>query len=234
LARQFFGSKSPIGRSLVLTPWPDVRRRIVGVVQAVRYGGLKEELAPTVYVPVDQIPMGRLRLVVRTENPPAQVLTAIRERIWGIDPRLAFDAIGTYESRIEALSSPELWALRLVLALGVLGLVLSGSCIYAATTQLVSQRFRELGIRVALGSSPSGVIRHVVSERLPDLLAGLVLGLTGVWLVSRWARSVLFEVSPLDPGLLTASILVLAVAALLALYLPARRAGRIDPATILR
>jgi predicted permease len=234
LARQFFGSESPIGRSLVLTPWPDVRRRIIGVVQSVRYGGLKEEIAPAVYVPVDQIPMGRLRLVVRIENPPAAVLPAIRERIWRIDPRLAFDAVGTYESRIEAVSSPELWALRLVLALGVLGLVLSGSCIYAATTQLVSQHFRELGIRAALGSSPSGVVRHVVSERLPDLLLGLVLGLAGVWLVGRSARSVLFEVSPLDPGLLTASILVLATAALLALYLPARRAGRIDPATILR
>ncbi len=234
LARQFFGSESPIGRSLVLTPWPDVGRRIIGVVQSVRYGGLKEEIPPTVYVPVEQAPLGRLRLVVRMENASAAVLPAIRERIWGIDPRLAFDAIGSYEGRIEAVSSPELWALRLVLALGVLGLVLSGSCIYAATTQLVSQRFRELGIRVALGSSPTGVVRHVISERLPDLLAGLALGLAGVWLVGRWARSVLFEVSPLDPGLLTASILVLAAAALLALYLPARRAGRIDPATILR
>ncbi|HEV7508153.1 MAG TPA: ADOP family duplicated permease [Thermoanaerobaculia bacterium] len=234
LARRFFASENPIGRFLVLTPWPKVQRRIVGVVSAVKFGGLRGEFAPTVYVPTDQIPWGRLRLVVRTEAPPATILAAARKRIWDIDPRLAFDAIGTYQSRIEALSSPDRWALRLVLALGILGLVLSGSCIYAMTTQLVSQRFRELAIRLALGSPPSRLIRHVISERLPDLVIGLVLGLAGVWMIGRWARSVLFEVSPLDPLLLGVSVVILAGAALLALFLPARRAARIDPITILR
>jgi putative ABC transport system permease protein len=78
LARQFFGSEDPVGRPLVLTPWPDVRRRIVGVVPAVKFGGLREEPAPTVYVPVDQIPLGRLRLVVRTETQPATFLPDLR------------------------------------------------------------------------------------------------------------------------------------------------------------
>jgi putative ABC transport system permease protein len=121
-----------------------------------------------------------------------------------------------------------------VLALGVLGLLLSGSCVYAATTQLVSQRLREWGIRLALGGPPAGIIRHVVFQRLPDLLAGLVLGLAGVWMIGRWARLVLFEVSPLDPLLLVASIGLLTGAALLAIYLPARRASKVDPMAILR
>ncbi len=234
LARQFFGSQDPVGRSLVLTPWPDVRRRIVGVVPSVKFGGLRGEPSPTVYVPMDQLPFGRLRLVVRTEARPEAVLGTLRERIWEIDPGLAFDAAGLYENRIAELASPDRWALRLVLALAVLGLLLSATCVYAATTHLVTQRFREWGIRLALGSSPSGIIRQVLSERLPDLAIGLVLGLAGVWLISRWARLVLYEVSPLDPGLIAASVVVLAGAALLAIWLPARRAVRIDPITILR
>lgn len=234
LAHQFFGSQDPVGRSLVLTPWPDVRRRIIGVVPSVKFGGLRAVPAPTVYVPMDQLPLGRLRLVVRTEARPEAVLGNLRKRIWEIDPRLAFDAAGVYESRIADLASPERWALRLVLALGILGLLLSATCVYAATTHLVTQRFREWGIRLALGSSPSGIIRQVLSERLPDLAIGLVLGLAGVWLISRWARLVLYEVSPLDPGLITASVVVLAGAALLAIWLPARRAVQTDPITILR
>jgi putative ABC transport system permease protein len=234
LARQFFGSQDPVGRSLVLTPWPDVRRRIVGVVPSVKFGGLRGEPSPTVYVPMDQLPFGRLRLVVRTGAQPETVLSTLRERIWEIDPGLAFDAAGVYESRISELASPDRWALRLVLALAVLGLLLSATCVYAATAHLVAQRFREWGIRLALGSSPSGIIRQVLSERLPDLAIGLVLGLAGVWLIGRWARLVLYEVSPLDPILIAASVVVLIGAALLAIWLPARRAVQTDPITILR
>ncbi len=234
LAQQFFGSESPLDRSIVLTPWPNVHRRIVGVVPAVRYGGLREKSTPTIYVPASQMPLGRLRLLVRSSAPSVVVLPAVRQSIWRIDPRLAFDSTGTFEARLADFSSPDRWALRLVLVLGILGLVLSGSCIYGATTQLVSQSFRELGIRLALGCLPKGIVRHVISERLPDLVAGLALGLVGVWVISHWARAVLFEVSPLDPFLLAISTAVLGGSALLAIYLPARRAGRIDPATVLR
>ncbi len=234
LARKFFGGENPIGRSLVLTPWPDVHRRIIGVVAAVRFGGLKSDLEPTVYVSAYQIPWGQVRLVVRSRLPLAAILDQARRRVWEIDRRLAFDAVGAYENRIEAISLADRWALRLVLALGILGLVLSGSCVYAATTQVVSQRFREWGIRLALGSPPAGIVENVVLERVPDVLSGFLLGLAGVWVAGRWARFVLFEISPLDPLLLGISVAVLATAAFLAIYLPARRAARTDPMIAMR
>lgn len=233
LAREHYEGKA-VGRTLVLTPWPDVERRIVGVAPALRYDGLEAAPGPAIYVPMEQLPIGQLRFFVRhhPDRPPsAEVLL---ERLAAVDDHLAATHVGPLEARLDHLLAPERWAMRLVLVLAVLGLLLSVFAVYSATSQMVSQRVQELGIRAALGCSRSGLVRHVVASRLPDLLAGLALGAAGVWGVGRWARSILYDVSPYEPFWIFAGLVLLLGSAILATVLPARRAARADPATLLR
>lgn len=233
LAREHFGSQSPLGRFLVLTPWPDEPRRIVGVVPALRYGGLRNEPEAAVYVPGDQLPLARLRLVVKGRPGVALAVGAVQQRVWKVVPQVALDASGSYGGRLREETGSERWALRLVLLLACLGLLLCLTSVYGVATRLVSQRRRELGIRSALGCPPAWLVRFVVLRQVGVVALGVGAGLVAVWLGSRWVQSTFEQISPWQPGVIALTIATLVATVLLALVLPARRAAGVDPTEIL-
>lgn len=233
LAREHFGTRSPLGRFLVLTPWPDVRRRIVGVVPALRYGGLRDEPGPAVYVPSDQLPLPRVRLVVRSHPGATLAVGAVQERVWKEVPQVALDATGTFSGRLREQSGAERWALRLVLLLACLGLLLCLTSVYGVATRLVSQRRHELGIRSALGCPPARLVRFLVVRQIGVVAVGLAAGLAAVWLGGRWVQSSFHQISPWQPGVVALATSALVATVLLALVVPARRAAEVDPREIL-
>lgn len=234
LVRRHFSDGEAVGRSIYLTPFPEMPWRIVGIAADVRQGGLRGEPEPALYLSYHQLPLGRLRFVVRTAGDPAALLPAARQRIWSLDPALAFETAGTFEARLHRLLRPERFALWLVGLFGVLGLVLSAGGIYGSTSYAVGRQLPELGIRAALGGEPRTLVRHLLRRHLGRALPGLAAGAVAVLLLARSASSVLYGVSAFDPVALLGGLAVLGGMAILAVYLPARRAARLEPSTILR
>ncbi|MEM9290834.1 MAG: ABC transporter permease [Acidobacteriota bacterium] len=233
LAERHFGSSSPVGQMLILTAWPNQPRRIVGVVDSVPQGGLRTERLPAVYVPFEQIYLPTVRFLVRTESEQGGVENSVKETLWGMDPHLAFDEVAFLSQRVDRLFVPERWAALLTLVLGLLGLVLSASCVYATTSYMVRQRRRELGVRLALGAAPKAIVRHVMRSDLGAVIVGLTLGGAFCWFLARFWESLLYEVDPLDPILLGGAALVLAATVLGGMFVPARRAAVLDPRSAL-
>ncbi len=234
LAERYFPDSDPVGRFLVLTAWRGVSRQIVGVVGDVRQGGLKADPAPAVYVPYRQLPFARLRFSVSMKGEAEAALTQARARIWSIDSGLGFESSGTMAQRLEAVRRPDRLALALVAAFGVIGMLLAAAGVYASTAYLVDLRRPEFGIRMALGGRSGHIVGNVLKGGSTRCLIGLSLGMGAGLAASQLSQRLLFEVSPLDPWAFAASMALMATAALMAMYLPARRAARIDPNTVLR
>jgi predicted permease len=234
-ARRHFPGGDALGRHLTLTPWPEERRRIAGVVATVPYDGLETgEALPAVYVPYDQLPFGRVRFVVRSPRADAGLVTAARERLWKLEPAVGFDAAGTFDGRLAGHLAPDRWALRLVLVLSGVGLLLAATCVYASTAQQVSRRWHELAIRASLGASPPALVGWVTRTRLPDVAAGVLLGLAAMLALGRFAETLLARVESADPWLLAAGTAIVTSIAAAALHLSARRAARADPTDLMR
>lgn len=232
--RQFFPERGAIGRELVLTPWPDRPRTIVGVVAEVRYGGLRSAPEPTIYVPFAQLPLGRLRLVARAGGDPAALVPALRASVRRLDPELAFDRVGPLEQRLDELMRPERFLLALVGLFGLLGLLLTATGVYTSTAYAVSRQMPEFCIRLALGGRPRDLVRHVLRQGTARTLAGLGLGTAATSVLLRYGVSLLYGPRPLDPATVIAGVALLLAVALVAALLPARRAARADPTGVLR
>ena len=237
LARRYFPAGA-VGRRLKVggperpdNPWME----IVGVVADVKYGGLAAPAEPAYYLPTGQAASHGMRLVVRADAAAAAGLAArLRQTIRGLDRDLPVEPVLPLRSLVaESIAAPRLRTLLLG-AFGALALVLAAVGIYGVLAYTVAQRTREVGIRMALGAGRGGVTRLVLSELLGVVLGGLAVGLAAAFALTRLLRSLLFEVAPTDPRIFVGVPLLLAACALLAAYLPARRAARVEPVVALR
>jgi predicted permease len=236
-ARRYFSGEDPIGRRIDFG-WTREGSRlsgeIVGIVGDVRQHGLSEGLTPHVYAAWDQWPIDEVTVVMRTRGDPAVPLRAARATVMALDRDLpVYDAF-TLESMVDrALGQPRFYVLLLGIFAG-LAVVLAMVGIYGVIAYTVQQRTREIGIRIALGASRERVVAMVVRRGLALAVTGVALGSAGALAVTRVMRSLLFGVSVRDPLTFVGVAALLGAVAVLASWLPARRAARVDPLAAMR
>ena len=207
---------------------------VVGVVANMRQRGLAEPVDPAIYVHAQQNFRSRMSIVVRTNGEPGRIADPVRRAIWSLDPSQTITDVATLESVLgDAVARPRLLAWLLAL-FGIIGLTLGALGIFGVLAYAVNQRRQEIGVRVALGASPQSVLRLVVGQGMALAGAGVVAGVIGAAWLTRSMQSVLYGIEPSDLATFLQVVAVLLVAALLASWLPARRALRIDPVSALR
>jgi predicted permease len=237
-----------VNRSFARKYWPDgdalgqrIRLRtdprwwtVVGVTGDVREFGLDADLAPTMYFPFDQLPNDTLNLVIRSKAPARDVLRSAQQILFGIDPLAAAYQARPLAAMLSATLAQRGFALKLLHGFAALALMLAGLGLYGVLAYTVTQRTREIGVRMALGARPAQALLLVARESAAVVGGGLLLGFAGALLSARVFAGLLFGVGPADPPALLAAILVLGAVALGATLVPARRAALVDPAVALR
>jgi len=234
LAKKMFPNEDPMGR--VIRSWRDDNkpRQIVGIVVDVKVGSLQEQATGTAFVPHQQDPWGVLAYVVRTEGDPKQYVALVRSALNSMDPNIALARVSSMEAiRETALAEPK-FNMFLIAGFSLLALILATIGLFGVIAYAVSQRTREIGIRVALGAQKSQILALVMNRGVRITLLGLGLGLGGSLVLSRALASILFDVRPTDVSIYGGLFVVLGVTAMLATYVPALRATRVEPLTALR
>ena len=235
LAGKFFAGQDPVGKFVIQTRG-NIQTVIVGVVASVKSAGLNAADLAELYLPQEQspVPVTTMSLVVRSDQPPEPLIASVRSVVAKLDPDLPLSNILPMEDVVSAsVAQPRLTAL-LTAAFGILALSLAAIGIYGVMANSVLQRQQEIAIRMAMGATPSSILRLVVGQGLKLVLAGVILGLLGALAFTRVLASVLFEISARDPITLTTVTVVLVVVAMSACYIPALRSMRVDPITALR
>jgi putative ABC transport system permease protein len=236
LARQYWPNESPVGKRVRFGPPEDNEpwHTIVGVVTAVRHQRVQEETRMSAYLPHQNVPVSGMSLVARTSANPKEFIGAMRRKVAQLDPDLPVSEVATMEEVVaESIWQPRLYAMLFgVFAAGALLLALIG--IYGVMAFLVQTRTHEIGVRMALGASAGDVLKLVMSNGFKLALIGIVVGLLAAFAATRVLSSLLYGVSATDPAIFVIDAVLLAVAALLACYIPARRATKVDPLVALR
>jgi putative ABC transport system permease protein len=234
-AKQFWPSEDPIGRRIGLGQggFRD-GAEVIGVAADVRYASVEAPPGPDVYIPVLQSPRPGGLFFVKSELPASTLVPMIRQELASLDRSLPLADVKTMDERYGE-ATWRTWTIGLLLsvfATVAVGLTLVG--VFALVAQSVAQRRREIGLRMALGAVPRDIRRLVLRRSLLVVGVGVVLGLGGAWFASRLLTTLLYDVGPNDPIVLSSVSLFLFVVALVASYLPAERATRIDPAETMR
>jgi putative ABC transport system permease protein len=229
-----FPGEDPIGRGLDIGNGTDGFYEIVGVVGNVRHDGLASTPGPTMYVPHKQDPFSAMVMVVKTEGDPAQLSSAAREAVRGIDPALPAYAMAPLADIVSDSVAQRRFSMLLLAVFAGVALFLAAVGLYGVVAYAVNQRTREIGLRMAIGAQRGDVLSLIVGGGMKLAIIGVAIGLAGALALSGFVEAMLFDVTPLDPTSygVTASVL-LAVAAL-ACYVPARRAMQVDPIVALR
>jgi predicted permease len=235
-ARQYFPGRSPIGERLAWNGNLDEGpfQTIVGVVGHVRNRGPRENGEGQVYFAALQKQEFSLFFVTKTATTSSSVMPAIRSAVREANPRLPIAQLTTMEGLVRTVTSRERFNAGLFLAFGLVALAIAATGLYGVLAFVVAQRTRDIGVRLALGGTPSSLVRGVVTESVLLSAVGLAVGLGTASLLSQAMDEFLFGVDPVDPisyGVITAVMLTVAV---IAAWGPARRAARVDPATVLR
>lgn len=243
LAKRYFPDGSAIGAHLNLDDGaPSFRDvEIVGIAGDVKQVGLDDESTSDVYVPFYQIPAptvvyltNNLFWAVRSNSEPLSLAASVRREIQSVDKDIPTSSIKSMEQFVAASVAPRRFNLILFDLFAAAALLLAATGVYAVVSYSVSQRTHEIGIRMALGAEPRDVIRLIVRSTLRLILIGVGVGLIGAFLFSKWISNLLFAISPLDAASFTAIPVFLVLVALVASYIPARKAIRVDPVTALR
>jgi predicted permease len=230
--RRYFGSRDPVGRTILMDGYP---RQIVGVVAAMRWDGPEKDLLPEVYIPFFQTSHDRAELMVRTASDPAPIVPALKQALRAAMPDAAIIPEPTFveQSYVNLLAQRKFNMLVLAF-FGIVAIVVASIGIYGLMAYVVAQRRREIGVRVALGAAPAGILRMVLRGAAGLMLSGLAVGLGAALLLEQTVRGFLFNPQPHDPVVYTVVGGVLLVAGLAAALGPARRAARVDPLIALR
>jgi putative ABC transport system permease protein len=230
--RRFWPKEDPVGHKLSVDGGKTYIT-IAGVVGDVREFGLDRNPGNELYFPLEQAP-GFGAVLVRTIGEPHSVAQQIRQAILDVDSDTAIVGVDTLEeARSDSLTTPRVTAELIALFAG-LALIIAATGVGGVLALMVSQRTQEIGIRMALGATPGSVLRMIMGQGLGLVFAGLVIGLAGALALTRLMSTLLFGVTPTDPMTFAGVALVFLIAALLACYVPARRATRIDPLIALR
>jgi putative ABC transport system permease protein len=229
-ARRFFGDEDPVGQMVRLQGL----RRIVGIVGNIRHDGPETDWRTQGFIPLGQSTAVNATLVARLSQDPSYVLPSIKAAVWRFFPETALPDVQTLEGYLSALTAQRRFNMLLTALFGVLAIAIAAIGIYGVMAYAVVQRTSEIGIRLALGATPAAIRRSVVGTAAGYLGLGLTVGMLGAWLVSRLISGFLFQTQPHDPLIYAAVIVLLMGVGGLAAFIPARRAGRLDPLVALR
>jgi predicted permease len=232
-ARHMFGGIDPVGHSL--STWKDGSFTIVGMVKdSKHHNTLRQDDSRAVYLSPGEFWRGGLQIYVRTAADPAKLIAAVRREAQSINQEAQVSDVRTLEEQVDKLLSNERLVARLSSVLGLLAALLAAMGLYGVIAYSVARRTREIGLRVALGASRTQIQWLVLREVLTLIGAGVALGVPAALFATRLAKSLLFGVEPNDPATLSGAALLMCAIALLAGYLPARRAASVDPMVALR
>jgi putative ABC transport system permease protein len=237
-AKRYWPNQNPLGQRVRL-PWGERGKQpvmtVVGVVGRIKENHLNEQGGMVqAYFPMFQQSLGSLAMVVKTTSDPGSMLATVRQQVAQLEPTMPIFGINTMREMRDRNVAPDKLNLGLLGAFAILALVLAIIGLYGLLSFIVAQRQREIGVRMALGAQRFDVLKLVVGQGMRLVLVGAFVGLLGSFALTRVLTSVLFEVAPTDPITLFTVTLSLCVVALLACYIPARRATKIDPMTALR
>ena len=231
LARTLWPGQNAVGQMMTT----DGGRRVVGVVGDVHHGGPERLGGSEMYLPMRQTgDYAAMKLVVRTALPPASLAASIKTALRPIDPNLPVTEFQTLQGLVDKVVSPRRFLVVLLSGFAGFALLLASLGIYALISYSVNQRTKEIGIRMALGANSWLVRRGVLTKTLRLALAGVALGILGSFALNKWIESLLFGTTPTNPAVFSGVSLLLCAVALVAAYVPARRASRIDPLQALR
>jgi putative ABC transport system permease protein len=232
-AKKYFPNENPIGKHLKMFEGkPEFAvREIVGIVGGNKHFALQESLRPEMFKPGS---FTRMNIVVRSAGDPAMLTTTVREALRAIDPDEATSTFRTMDDVVSSSASGDRFNALSLGAFAAIALLLTAAGIFGVLSYLVTQRTREIGLRMALGARPEDVLRVIVGHGMRLVLLGLCIGVAAALVVTRWMSSVLFDVKPTDPLTFAAVAVLLTLVAFLAAYVPARRAMRVDPMVALR
>lgn len=237
MAARFWPGQNPIGKVIRIfrggTGYkiPSV---VIGIAANTKYFGLEGREWPEMFVPHAQLAYASLDLVVRTEVPPAAMVSAVRKVIRGLDPEAVVAGTRTMDAIVSDSLAPRRFSVSLLAAFALLALVLAVVGLYGVAAYSVAERRHEIGIRMALGAQRGSVMRLVLREGMAATLAGVSIGVLGALGLTKLLAGMLFGITPRDPLTFAICGLLVAGVALVATWLPARRAARIDPWTALR
>jgi putative ABC transport system permease protein len=208
----------------------------VGVVGDVKNSALDEEAKAEIYFPMAQVPAVTisLPLAVRVSGDPMQMVAAVRGQVWAGDKDLPVSNIETMERLMAKSIAPRRFNLLLLGVFALVGLALAGVGLYGVVSYTVTQRTREIGVRMAMGAQTGDVLRLVIGEGMKLAFIGALLGLGGALALTRLLKTLLFGVSATDPLTFIVIAAALIIVALLACWIPARRAASVDPLVSLR
>jgi putative ABC transport system permease protein len=230
MARRDFPTESAIGKRI---RFQRMWRTIVGVVADIKYKKLSSTDEPTVYVPAAQRDFG-VAFLIRTSVDPTTLVTAVRAAVREVEPRATVSTADVMSDLLRKSFAEERYRTVLISIFGVLAGVLACVGMYGVTARSVAQRTREMGIRMALGATSGALVRLIVSYTVAGVLLGVMVGLAGAAGASRLLAPFLFGVSTLDPATYAGVLVLLALVSLVASWLPAQRASRVEVASVLR
>jgi macrolide transport system ATP-binding/permease protein len=234
-ARRYWPNQNPLGRRLILGRAPDEEvREIVGVVKDSKYRRLNEAVRPAIYVPFAQDYRANMALHVRTTGEPTAMLAAVRHEVQSLDASLPLYNIKTLEEQRNSSLYTTRLAATLLTVFGLLALLLAALGLYGVMAYAVNRRTREIGIRLALGAQGHNVLRQILAEGMTVVTVGVALGLAGAFALTRLMKTLLFGVTATDPLTFVLIAGLLLVVAMLACFIPARRATKVDPLVALR
>jgi putative ABC transport system permease protein len=234
MAHEFFPNENPIGRRIVMGQGANALAAVVGVVGDVRNRGLDAQSQPAFFVPFSQSPDSAMEVALLTAVEPTSMATVVRNAVAAIDPEQPVFDISTMDERLAASVAPRRFNLLLLASFALLAMLLAGVGIYGVVSYTVAERTHEVGVRMALGAQRRDVLKLIVAQGMVLLLIGVGVGLIGAFLLTRFLASLLYGVRPTDSATFAAVSLLLAVVAIVACYIPARRATKVDPMVALR
>ncbi|MHB8502768.1 MAG: ADOP family duplicated permease [Candidatus Acidiferrales bacterium] len=234
MVHRFWPAEDPVGKRFRLGDTKGPWRTVVGVVGDVLHRGLDAPHTIQVYLPNTQFTDSLVILAVRTSNDPAALAAAVRSEIAALDPQVPVSAVATMDEVVSASVANQRFGALLFLLFGAIALVLTAVGIYGVISYGVAQRTHEIGIRLALGAGRREVLRMIVGEAMRPALLGAAVGLLAAFALTRLLTRLLYNVKPTDTPVFVAVLLLLVGVALLASYIPARRATCVDPTVALR
>ncbi|MBO0719358.1 MAG: ABC transporter permease [Blastocatellia bacterium] len=234
LAQSLFPNEDAVGKQVWMPgPGKDLSN-VIGIVGDLRHQGLERDVTPQIYIPYMQSELVWAVIVIRTTSDPMRLAAAVRNQTLAVDSGAVVYDVQTMERRLATSMSSRRFNLLLLSIFAFLALTLAAIGVFSVIAHAVTQRTYEIGIRMALGASPGNILRFFVGQGMTVVAVGIALGLAGAWALTRVIANMLFGVSATDPLTFAGCALFLSIIALLACYLPARRATKVDPMTALR